>query len=152
MKLAIDEANKSIPLESAYCVGAVLVNPETNTVLATGFSRELPGNTHAEECCFLKLQNQEKENTIPSAADLMKNSTIYTTMEPCSKRLSGNKPCVDHILNYGVSRVVMGVKEPQNFVHCTGVQLLRDKGVEVTILDGFEEECLKPNRHLNLKL
>lgn len=151
MKLSIAEANKSIPLESAYCVGAVLVDPKTNTILATGFSRELPGNTHAEECCFLKLQNQEKENIIPSAADIIKNSTIYTTMEPCSKRLSGNVPCVNHILRYGVSRVVMGVKEPENFVHCTGVQLLRDKGVEVIILEGFQEECLKPNQHLNLK-
>ncbi len=73
-------------------------------------------------------------------------------MEPCSKRLSGNVPCVEHILNYGVARVVMGVKEPQNFVHCTGVQRLRENGVEVTILEGFQEECLKPNRHLNLQL
>ncbi len=39
MELSIAEANKSIPLESAYCVGAVLVNPKTNTILATGFSR-----------------------------------------------------------------------------------------------------------------
>jgi pyrimidine deaminase RibD-like protein len=49
LSLAPDEAKKGILTPSAYCVGCVIVHPVTRAVLATGYSRELPGNTHAEE-------------------------------------------------------------------------------------------------------
>ena len=40
-------ANESIPVDTAYCVGCVIV--KNNVVISTGYSRELPGNTHAED-------------------------------------------------------------------------------------------------------
>ncbi|CAG8534457.1 9468_t:CDS:2 [Diversispora eburnea] len=48
MRIALEQAKLSEPITSAYCVGAVIV--KNDTILATGYSRELPGNTHAEEC------------------------------------------------------------------------------------------------------
>jgi pyrimidine deaminase RibD-like protein len=136
MRLAIEEAHKSDPIPNAYCVGCVLVRDDQ--VLATGFSRELPGNTHAEQVALMKVKFQAK------------GATVYTTMEPCSKRTSGNTPCVQSCLHAQVSRVVVGVMEPKNFVLCEGVQLLRDAGVQVDLLNGLEEECLAPNKHINL--
>jgi hypothetical protein len=51
-------------------------------------------------------------------------------MEPCSKRLSGNGPCVQRILatrepgdgtsRYRIARVYVGAMEPKNFVACEG--------------------------------
>lgn len=137
MQMAIEQAHLSHPVEKAYCVGAVLV--KNNTLLATGYSRELPGNTHAEQCAIMKVPNQED----------LRGATIYTTMEPCSTRLSGNKPCTERILEAGITRVVMGVKEPPNLVAaCQGVQILRAAGVQVQVVPGVEEACLAPNQHI----
>uniref|UniRef100_K3XAD7 CMP/dCMP-type deaminase domain-containing protein n=1 Tax=Globisporangium ultimum (strain ATCC 200006 / CBS 805.95 / DAOM BR144) TaxID=431595 RepID=K3XAD7_GLOUD len=136
MKLAIAEAHKSVPSENAFCVGCVIVRDDK--VISSGFSRELPGNTHAEQVALQKLDFDAA------------NATVYTTMEPCSTRVSGNVPCVQSCLRAKVHRVVVGVMEPKNFVVCEGVRLLQDAGVEVELLKGLEEECLAPNRHLNL--
>eukprot|EP00123_Amoebidium_parasiticum_P000313 comp10767_c0_seq1/m.5404 comp10767_c0_seq1/g.5404 ORF comp10767_c0_seq1/g.5404 comp10767_c0_seq1/m.5404 type:complete len:171 (-) comp10767_c0_seq1:20-532(-) len=137
---ACAQARKSIPVDTAYSVGCVIV--KDGSVISTGFSRELEGNTHAEECALKKLEQQGK---LGDAA----GCTMYTTMEPCSKRLSGNKPCVLHVINAGVKRVVIGVMEPDTFVKCKGVALLRVAGVEVQLLSGLEKECLQPNMHID---
>ncbi|GAB9466184.1 Cytidine deaminase-like protein [Globisporangium polare] len=136
MRLAIAEAHKSVPSENAFCVGCVIVRD--GAVLSTGFSRELPGNTHAEQVALDKLDFDAED------------ATVYTTMEPCSTRVSGNVACVQSCLRAKVGRVVVGVMEPKNFVVCEGVRLLQDAGVQVALLQGLEDECLAPNRHLNL--
>ncbi|KAI9209564.1 cytidine deaminase-like protein [Polychytrium aggregatum] len=143
MQLAVDEANKSIPVESAYCVGALLV--KDGVVLSTGFSRELPGNTHAEECCLIKLKDQGR-------LEQARGSTCYSTMEPCGERLSGKWPCCKRLVEAGVARVVVGIMEPTHFIQgCVGVDELREAGIAVDVLAGWEEACLWPNRHLGDK-
>lgn len=137
MEQAIQCAEQSIPAPQAYCVGAVLVT--TDGTVTTGFSRELPGNTHAEECALAKLQDARSAH----------GATMYTTMEPCSERLSGNRPCTSRLLEAQVARVVVGVREPPNLVaQCTGLDQLRQAGIEVVFVPGVEEACLKPNRHI----
>lgn len=131
-------ADKCVPNQTAFCVGCV-ISPSTATssndeadVLATGYSRELPGNTHAEECALAKLTSASLRQT---------ELDLYTSMEPCSVRASGNAPCVQRILQWNeeaaehggarICRVFMGVKEPEDFVLCKGVEELRAAGVEV---------------------
>lgn len=170
--MAIAQANKSKPVDKAYCVGAVLVDA-SGSVLATGYSRELPGNTHAEECCFIKMQTRwvtDKDSTssTDSAVGSGSNTPItdakentgtqaptskvdlYTTMEPCSKRLSGKKSCTERLLELKshIRRVIIGALEPPVFVKCTGADLLRDAGIEVVAMDDMKELCLAPNRHI----
>jgi len=135
--LALQEAKKCIPTPTAYCVGCVIVDPATSTVLATGYSRELPGNTHAEENALAKLGSR----------DGLTGLDLFATMEPCSERLSGNKPCTDRILEAGklIRRVVLGVREPDKFVKCVGVEKLQAHGVEVIRNEdeALEGECLQ---------
>ena len=134
MQMAIVEAGKSIPVPTAFCVGAVLVNQDK--VLSTGFSRELEGNTHAEQVCLMKLKDPE----------LAHGATIYSTMEPCGLRLSGNTPCAHLLIQAKISRVVVGVMEPTTFVGPSqGKRLLLEHGIQVDVLPGFESECLAPN-------
>ncbi|KAJ3246336.1 hypothetical protein HDU77_009007 [Chytriomyces hyalinus] len=151
MRVALEQAHQSPPVESSYCVGAVLaaVDKRTNTAtaLTTGFSRDLPGNTHAEECCFIKLPEDQKAQLL---ADENTALVMYTTMEPCGLRLSGKLPCASLILNAGyIKRVVVAIREPPNFVEeCTGAQLLQDHGIEVVFMDEYAEAAREPFKHL----
>lgn len=69
---------------------------------------------------------------------------MYTTMEPCSVRLSGNVPCVQRVLATGISTVYVGVEEPKDFVECEGTRLLRESGRQVIVIDNADlaQQCL----------
>lgn len=143
MQLALDEAGKCVPTPSAFCVGAVIVG-EDGQRLATGYSRELEGNTHAEANAIDKLVQESKDAS--KVEQLLRGSDIYTTMEPCSVRVSGNIPCTRRILQAGIARVFLGTAEPDDFVKCEGVQQLKDAGVRVYTVPGFAEKCLEEAR------
>lgn len=131
MSLAIEEAMKSEYVDSAFCVGCVIV--KNGKVISKGYSRELPGNTHAEQCALDKLVS-------PKEAE---GADMYTTMEPCSERLSGNLPCVQRIITARIARVFQGVSEPSDFVDCVGTQLLSQVGIQVRTIPDFEEAALR---------
>lgn len=136
MLLAIEQAKQCQAASGAYSVGAVLVKDDQ--VISVGYSRELEGNTHAEECALAKLADPESAH----------GSTLYTTMEPCSTRLSGKKSCTDRVLESDISKVVIGIKEPPNFVSCVGADTLATSGVVVSYLPELDAECRAPNNHL----
>ncbi|KAI8977117.1 hypothetical protein BDF20DRAFT_906330 [Mycotypha africana] len=69
-------------------------------------------------------------------------------MEPCSVRLSGNRPCSDRIVKAQIKRVVIGVREPPHLVSCEGIQLLQQHGIQVFIVPDVQEACLAPNKHI----
>ncbi|PIA19305.1 cytidine deaminase-like protein [Coemansia reversa NRRL 1564] len=139
MELAIQQAKLAQPIDSAFSVGSLLVSGRQ--IITTGYSRELPGNTHAAQCTISKSKHTKQAN-------LVRGSVLYTTMEPCSFRLSGNTPCSTHIINAGIKQVVIGVKEPDTFSDCHGVARLIEAGINVIHLKILEEECLRPNIHL----
>jgi pyrimidine deaminase RibD-like protein len=146
MRQALDLAQNSPPKPTNYRVGALLVDVKTNSILASGYTLECEGNTHAEQCCFIKLAEAHK---IPeeSLADILAEQTVlYTTVEPCFKRLSGNLPCVERILRLGkaINTVYVGVKEPEKFVgENTGRKQLEDAGIKVVLVEGMEKEILE---------
>ncbi|KAA8895522.1 cytidine deaminase-like protein [Sphaerosporella brunnea] len=136
LRHALTLAQSCPPTTTAFSVGAVLVSPR-GSVLSTGYSRELPGNTHAEQNALTKL--------LPATPPA--GSVLYTTMEPCSERLSGNTPCLDRILfpeNRGITVVVVGVKEPSTFIaENVAERNLKDAGVEYLYVGGLEGEILE---------
>lgn len=136
MELAIVEASKCGETQTQYNVGAVLVND--GEIIATGYSRELPGNTHAEQNALEKYYSQHKTKNVPA------DTQIYTTMEPCSKRLSGNLPCLDRIIGTNINACFVGVMEPDTFVqNNSSLRMLTQKGIPYIKIPGYEEECLK---------
>ncbi|TAQ87439.1 hypothetical protein B7494_g4242 [Chlorociboria aeruginascens] len=146
LQCALEFARKSPPAPTNFRVGAILVNAQTDAIIATGYTLECEGNTHAEQCCFVKLA---KEHNIPEERleeVLPEDTVLYTTMEPCNRRLSGNKPCVERILGLGkgIKRVYVGVQEPEKFVgENTGRKRLEDAGIVVVLVEGMEKEILE---------
>ena len=156
LKQALLEARKSPPKPTNFRVGCVLVshqNPETPQVLSAGYTLELPGNTHAEQCALQKLAEHHGVETsdLPQLLPSELNLTLYTTLEPCGKRLSGNQPCVQRIIatrhnngNGGVRRVVFGAKEPGTFVQDSqSCRLLTEAGIEWEYIADLEQEILE---------
>lgn len=159
LRRAIEEAEKCTPTPTAFCVGAVIavtVSSAANPiVLATGYSRELPGNTHAEANALAKLRKYSQEQLhqlIPDLAnkssidEIVAQADIYTTMEPCSVRTSGLAPCADAIVVARLRRCFIGVGEPDDFVKCEGAQRLKDAGIQVVWVKGLEGQCLEVAR------
>ncbi|KAH7309619.1 cytidine deaminase-like protein [Stachybotrys elegans] len=141
MEYAIEQARKSPPAGNKFCVGACLVDEDTGKVLSTGYSLEYPrdykgdlGTTHAEQCCFIKIAD---EHNLPEEAIgqvLPANTVLYTTMEPCNERLSGNTTCATRIirLNGAIKTVYVGIREPGTFIkHNDGQERLEAHGVKV---------------------
>ncbi|KAL8827808.1 MAG: hypothetical protein Q9191_002965 [Dirinaria sp. TL-2023a] len=150
MEFALSLAKESPPKPTNFRVGAVLVDEGSNRILATGYTLELEGNTHAEQCCFRKFAQAEKVPEEQVGQNLPRNSVLYTTMEPCNERSVGNMPCVDRILQTlksasgGVKTVYLGVAEPQTFVSKnSGRSKLEAAGVVCIEVPGFEKEILE---------
>lgn len=83
---------------------------------------------------------------------------LYTTMEPCSYRLSGKVSCTQLISQCGhmmsavdmaITRIIVGVHEPDLFVHCDGHNVLIDGGIEViSTSSALRYQCSQLNTHL----
>lgn len=129
---------------------------QQHVVLARGYSRELPGNTHAEANALAKARDLSPEqlsemfptsaDNKPNIDDVLAHTDVYTTLEPCSVRTSGLAPCADALVAAKVSRCFIGVREPEDFVQCEGAQRLKAAGCQVIWLKGLEGECLAAAR------
>lgn len=112
-------------------VGAVVVYDDK--IIGEGFHRRC-GGPHAEV------------NAIRSVCDesLLKKSTIYVSLEPCS-HYGKTPPCADLIIEKHIPRVVVGCMDPFAKVNGQGIKKLRDAGVEV-VVGVLEQECLELNK------
>jgi diaminohydroxyphosphoribosylaminopyrimidine deaminase/5-amino-6-(5-phosphoribosylamino)uracil reductase len=102
-------------------VGAVLVREDE--VVGEGW-HERAGGPHAEV------------NALEAAGERARGATLYVTLEPCSHR-GRTPPCTEAVLEAGVTRVVAGSLDPTPG-RPSGLQLLREAGVEVELADSFE--------------
>lgn len=146
MRRCLALAQQSPPKPTNFRVGAVIIRLSDDKIIADGFTLEMPGNTHAEQSCLLKLAEQHST----SEEDLMKFITephaLYTTVEPCFKRLSGNMPCVERVIRQKswIKTVYVGVQEPDTFVgQNPGRTMLEDAGIEVVHVEGLGDEILE---------
>ncbi|CAG8201756.1 unnamed protein product [Penicillium olsonii] len=152
-------AEQSPPRPTNFRVGAILLSRKDNDptfaddrILSTGYTMELVGNTHAEQCCFSnyaavhKVSDDEVASVLPVESG--RKLIMYVTMEPCGKRLSGNAPCAQRIArttagHEGIHKVYFGVKEPETFVgQSEGCRMLTEAGIEWEHVGGLEREIL----------
>jgi diaminohydroxyphosphoribosylaminopyrimidine deaminase/5-amino-6-(5-phosphoribosylamino)uracil reductase len=74
-------------------------------------------------------------NALRDAGERARRATMYVSLEPCTHHGS-TPPCTDAILDAGVERVVVGARDPNPDVSGGGVELLRDAGVDVEVVEG----------------
>jgi diaminohydroxyphosphoribosylaminopyrimidine deaminase / 5-amino-6-(5-phosphoribosylamino)uracil reductase len=103
-------------------VGAVVV--AGNRVVGEGFHARY-GEAHAEVVA------------LRAAGDASRDATMYVTLEPCAHH-GKTPPCVDALIDAGISRVVVAVRDPSE-IASGGVERLRAAGIIVDI--GLEREA-----------
>ena len=125
MRLALKEARKGLGRTSPNpCVGAVIV--KSGVVIGKGYHKKA-GTPHAEI------------NAIRNASESVVDATIYVTLEPCN-HTGKTPPCSRAIVDFGFSRVVIGMTDPNPLVNGGGIDFLKKNGIEV--VSGVQErEC-----------
>ena len=110
-------------------VGAVIVRD--GRVIGEGWHERF-GGWHAER------------NALRNCKEGADGATLYVTLEPCC-HYGKTPPCTEAILEAGVKRVVVGMKDPNPLVAGKGIGLLREAGVEVEV-GVCEEKACRLNR------
>ncbi|REH48739.1 diaminohydroxyphosphoribosylaminopyrimidine deaminase [Tenacibaculum gallaicum] len=107
-------------------VGAIIVH--NSKIIGEGFTSPY-GGSHAEVNAINSVQNQE----------LLKEATIYVTLEPCSHH-GKTPPCADLIIKKGIPNIVIGCIDTNSLVSGKGIERLRKAGRNV-IVGVCEEAC-----------
>ena len=104
-------------------VGCVLVID--GEIVGEGYTRPVGGN-HAE----VEALNAALRTDSDSAVLAVKGATAYVTLEPCS-HTGKTGPCVQALIDAGISRAVIACEDPNPKVAGEGIALLEAAGIEV---------------------
>lgn len=118
MALAITLAKKAEGLTSPNpIVGAVIV--KKNRVIGRGYHKKA-GSPHAEI------------NALRQAGDRARGAALYVTLEPCD-HFGRTGPCTDVIINSGIKKVYIAMKDPNPVNNGKGIRKLNKHGIETSI-------------------
>lgn len=112
-------------------VGSVIVHKDK--IIGEGWHKK-SGEPHAEV------------NAVHSVKDksLLKDSTLYVSLEPCS-HFGKTPPCCDLIIDNKIPNVVIGTVDPNIKVAGNGIKKLIEAGINVSV-GILEKECYDLNK------
>ncbi|MFH1541179.1 MAG: bifunctional diaminohydroxyphosphoribosylaminopyrimidine deaminase/5-amino-6-(5-phosphoribosylamino)uracil reductase RibD [Elusimicrobiota bacterium] len=147
MQLAIKLAKKGAGKASPNpMVGCVIV--KDGKIISKGYHKYFGGH-HAEVEALKKcLSNNNSLRGDVSMADrpslITKGATMYVNLEPCCHYNKKTPPCIPQIINSGIKKIVIALKDPNEFVSGKGIKQLQKNNVkcEIGIL---EDEAKKLN-------
>ncbi|CDM24863.1 nucleoside deaminase [Castellaniella defragrans] len=125
MRAAIEEARQGLA-EGGIPIGSVIVH--RGEIIGRGHNQRVQKGS-----AILHGEMDALENAGRRAADVYRESVLYTTLSPCAM-------CSGTILLYGIPRVIIG--ENQTFMG--EEDLLRSRGVRIEVLQ--DPECLEMMR------
>lgn len=129
MQLALELASKGCGFVNPNpMVGAVIV--KNDEIIGKGY-HEKYGELHAER------------NALANCTASPKGAALYVTLEPCC-HYGKTPPCTEAIIESGISKVIVGIKDPNPLIAGRGIERLRQHGIEV-IESILEKECGKLN-------
>jgi diaminohydroxyphosphoribosylaminopyrimidine deaminase/5-amino-6-(5-phosphoribosylamino)uracil reductase len=97
-------------------VGAVIV--KNGRIISEDFHRR-PGTPHAEALALEKAGREAR------------NSTLYVSLEPCCHTEKRTPPCTKALINAGINKVIIAMKDPNPKVSGKGIIELQKAGIEV---------------------
>jgi len=109
-------------------VGAVIIKDDR--VIGEGYHKRA-GEPHAEI------------NALKNAGEDVAGATMVVSLEPCN-HFGRTPPCTEAIINAGISKVVVGMIDPNPKCAGGGVKRLRDAGIKVEY-GFFADEVAKQN-------
>ncbi len=112
-------------------VGAVIVHE--NRIIGEGYHQKF-GEPHAEVHAIASVEDKS----------LLKNSTLYVSLEPCS-HFGKTPPCSDLIIQNEIKKVVIGTKDTHLKVNGGGIDRLKKAGIELTV-GILDHECRELNK------
>ncbi len=112
-------------------VGCVITDKD-NSIIAEGCHKKF-GENHAERNALLNFDGK-----CPAGC------TLYVNLEPCS-HYGKTPPCADLIIEKGIKKVVISMKDPNPLVSGAGIKKLQDAGIEV-ISGILENEAKELNK------
>jgi ATP-dependent DNA helicase RecG len=118
-------------------VGALLVKPDGT--IDTAFRGELRQGDHAE---YTLLERKHREERLDG-------SFLFTTLEPCAPgaRKHPKLPCAERIVNARITKVWVGIEDPDPSVDRKGIKYLEEHGVNVHMFDpDLQTEIRKVNK------
>ncbi len=131
MYRALQLAKSGLPLAMPNpCVGAVIVHKDT--IIGEGYTSPY-GGPHAEVNAINSVQAEE----------LLPESTLYVTLEPCS-HYGKTPPCSLFIIEKKIKKVVIGCIDPYSEVSGRGIAQLKSNHIEVTV-GVLEKACKASN-------
>lgn len=116
MQRALEVAQNGDPSPNPH-VGCIIA--AGSTIVSEAF-HESAGEDHAEVVA------------LKAAGPRARGKTLYVTLEPCNHD-GRTSPCVDAILEAGISRVVIGTRDPNPHVAGGGAERLEQNGVQVLV-------------------
>jgi len=112
-------------------VGSVIVH--NGLIIGEGYHLKA-GEPHAERIAISTVSDRE----------LLKNSTLYVNLEPCS-HFGKTPPCTDLIISSGIKKIVAGTTDTTDKVSGMGFTALRSSDCSV-VTGVLENECRWINR------
>ncbi len=109
-------------------VGAVVVR--RGKVVGEGFHSRA-GQPHAEI------------EALRRAGHKSRSADLYVNLEPCC-HFGRTPPCTEAIIQAGIKRVFVGMKDPNKQVGGKGLRFLKAQGIDI-VSNVLKEECLKLN-------
>jgi diaminohydroxyphosphoribosylaminopyrimidine deaminase/5-amino-6-(5-phosphoribosylamino)uracil reductase len=98
-------------------VGCIIVHD--NKIIGEGWHKEY-GKAHAEVNAINQVVDQS----------LLKQSTLYVNLEPCS-HFGKTPPCADLLIKHQVKKVVVSNMDPNPQVNGLGLKRLKENGIDV---------------------
>ena len=125
MMLAIEESRRSIPEhqdKTDPLVGAIVATA-TGEILARAHRGELRIGEHCE---FTLIERKLRSRNLQGCV-------LYVTLEPCTdeSRKSPKRGCSTHVVKARLSKVYVGLEDPNPKIATKGIRYMEGKGINV---------------------
>ena len=127
MRVAIAEARRAEGRTAPNPPVGCAIVAAAGQLVATGHTA-MGGRPHAEV------------QALAMAGDAARGGTAYVTLEPCAHH-GQTAPCADALIEAGVARVVVALRDPDERVNGRGIDRLAENGIALRI--GVEAEAAR---------